>query len=502
MTVLELSNVKAYEYFFDPQCYVATELPPYFDFKAILDAVETVLKSSHLTSQMFKDAKNADGVNYTLVNNKDGKYAWRPLQFIHPVLYVDLVRNMTTPGNWKILQDRFATFGRIEHIRCSSLPVLKDKKNKVKGEQILNWWSGFEQESIVQSLRYRLMFTTDITDCYGSIYTHSIAWALHGRDVAKEKRRGSLLGNVIDEHIRAMRCGQSNGIPQGSILMDFISELVLGYADLLLDGELRDVGVQEGYFILRYRDDYRIFVNDSGLGERILKELTMVLSTLGMRLNPMKTKVSNDIVADSVKGDKLAWLGRQSNFHGLTFEKRLLFLYAHSLHFPNAGSLLQPLKDIHDNFGKTWIGGMEQVLASVAILIELAYRNPCCYQMCMAILSKLMQRLSVADCRAVAEQVLGKFERLPHTGYLQVWLQRILKPSGISLDYAERLCQIVDRADISLWNSEWLSKDTALYSTMKSVDIIDREQLSKINPVMTEEEINIFMSNYRYNYQG
>lgn len=495
MTVLELSNVKAREYFLDPQCYGSTELPPYFDFKTVLDAAVAALRSSHLTSQMFKAAKNVDGVNYTLVNNKDGKYAWRPLQFMHPILYAYLVKTMTTAANWERLRERFAEFGKIERVKCTSIPVVKDRKKKVKGEQIFNWWSGFEQESIAQSLRYRLMLTTDITDCYGSIYTHSIAWALHGRDVAKTNRSRLLLGNEIDEQIRTMRSGQTNGIPQGSILMDFISELVLGYADQLLDVKLHDMGIQEGYFILRYRDDYRIFVNDSGRGEKILKELTVVLSSLGMRLNPAKTKVSSDIVADSVKGDKIAWLGRQCNFCGLTFEKKLLFLYSHALHFPNAGSLLQPLKDVHDNFDKMWIGGTEQVLASVAILIELAYRNPCCYQMCMAILSKLMNRLSVVDCRAVAEEVLEKVERLPHTGYLQVWLQRILKPTGINLDYSERLCQVVDGADVSLWNSEWLRGDAALYSTMQSVGIIDREQLSKINPIMDEEEIAIFMEN-------
>ena len=53
----------------------------------------------------------------------------------------------------------------------------------------------------------------------------------------------------------------------------------------------------------------------------------------------------------------------------------------------------------------------------------------------------------------------------------------------------------MDGVDVSLWNSEWLRGDTALYSTMQSVGIIDREQLSKINPIMAEEEIAVFMEN-------
>ena len=32
------------------------------------------------------------------------------------------------------------------------------------------------------------MFVTDITNCYSSIYTHTIAWALMGKERAKEKK--------------------------------------------------------------------------------------------------------------------------------------------------------------------------------------------------------------------------------------------------------------------------------------------------------------------------
>jgi hypothetical protein len=34
---------------------------------------------------------SCEKVNYKLFTNKDGQYAWRLFQLIHPVLYVDLV---------------------------------------------------------------------------------------------------------------------------------------------------------------------------------------------------------------------------------------------------------------------------------------------------------------------------------------------------------------------------------------------------------------------------
>src|SRR5699024_1602566 len=147
---------------------------------------------------------------------------------------------------------------------------------------------------------------SDITDCYGSIYTHSISWALHTKKEGKKKENrnnDSLIGVVIDNHLQDMSYGQTNGIPQGSTLMDFISEIVLGYVDLLLSKRLCDLKIEE-YKILRYRDDYRIFTNDSYEAEQITKELAEILSSLGLRLNADKTEASDDIIKSAIKPDK------------------------------------------------------------------------------------------------------------------------------------------------------------------------------------------------------
>ena len=55
-----------------------------------------------------------------------------------------------------------------------------------------------------------------------------------------------------------MSYGQTNGIPQGSALMDFVAELVLCYIDSLLSEQIEGIEKSE-YKIIRYRDDYRIF---------------------------------------------------------------------------------------------------------------------------------------------------------------------------------------------------------------------------------------------------
>ena len=69
-------------------------------------------------------------------------------------------------------------------------------------------------------MEYEYLFQTDIVDCYSSIYTHSIAWALHDKEEVKKKLKEhsktdkNLIGNIIDYSLRSMSYGQTNGIPQ------------------------------------------------------------------------------------------------------------------------------------------------------------------------------------------------------------------------------------------------------------------------------------------------
>ena len=82
--------------------------------------------------------------------------------------------------------------------------------------------------------------------------------ALHTKEIAKSNQNNKeLLGNKIDSLIQLMQNGQTNGIPQGSVLMDFIAEIILSYADKLLDEKIKNLNLD--YKVIRYRDDYRIF---------------------------------------------------------------------------------------------------------------------------------------------------------------------------------------------------------------------------------------------------
>lgn len=498
-SVLEIDCATARAFFLKAESYCSLDLPPYIRFDGLIDGVQKALEGKGLSGLSLKPREH-DDVNYTILNNKDGKYAWRPFQLIHPALYVSLVHHLTEEAAWQLVRDRFKAFTANPNITCLSLPVISLTEEKDKAAQVSHWWHAVEQQSIELSLDYQYLLETDITDCYGAIYTHSIVWALHTKPTAKDKENRkdkTLLGNQIDWHIQDMRHGQTNGIPQGSVLMDFIAEMVLGLADLELSEKINAAGIND-YRILRYRDDYRIFVNNPQDGERIVKFLTEVTIGLGLKLNPGKTKASNDVVRASIKADKLSWISRKHFERSL--QKHLFIIHDHAHEHPNAGSLVVALSDFHKRLTRQ--KNLNQVMPLIAIVADIAYRNPRTYAICAAILSKLMSCLESPDEKcAVAEKIKARFEQIPNTGHMQIWIQRVTYPLSQDIFYEEPICKVVTGEKIELWNCDWIS-GKALKEAISPANIIDRDKLTGMGPVITAGEVELFLSRMTEEYCG
>ena len=244
--ILELNNTDAKKLFLKEESYSNISLPDSFSFQELLDKLDKELTNKNLSDLRTKSPRESDYVNYKLLSNKDGKFAWRPFQLINPAIYVSLVNTITEINNWNLLITRFENFQKNKKIECHSLPAISETIDKTnKSAQILNWRQMIEQKSISLALDFKYVLHSDIADCYSSIYTHSIPWAIHTKEKSKINRKNSLLGNAIDNHLQDMSYGQTNGIPQGSVLMDFIAEIVLGYVDLLLTEQLKEKKIKK-----------------------------------------------------------------------------------------------------------------------------------------------------------------------------------------------------------------------------------------------------------------
>lgn len=486
-SVLSLSASSAKNFFLRSSSYFNGDLPGYFSFDNILSTVSKKLGKG--TASDFyaqnQDPKTTANVNYKIITNKDGNLDWRQLSLIHPVLYVDLVNLICKQSNWDFIKTRFSQFQTNKNIKCASIPVYNKTTKKTQKEcQVSTWVKKVEQESIVQSLMYEFIFTTDIANCYPSIYTHSISWALHGQDIAKEQK-GKLFGDNVDKAIRGMSYGQSNGIPQGSVLMDFIAEIVLGYTDEMLSQLIKTKLGNVDYHIIRYRDDYRIFVKDSYTGECILQCLSEVLQRLGLKLNTNKTSCSRNIIEKSVKPEKIG----KTLLSFKTNQDKLLYIYKQSLEHPNSGNLNKLLGDFLEN---------EKILKSdhkpllLSIITNIAYNNPRTYPQSAAIISNIIDSMGCGTKRKIdyINQIQIKFTNKPNSSYMDIWLQRITYPLLPSVQYNEPLCNIITEKDKSLWNNDWLNPSMA--KLVCEASIIDKEILKHITPVIPAEEVNLF----------
>ena len=167
--------------------------------------------------------------------------------------------------------------------------------------------------------------------------------------------------------------------------MDLIAEMVLGYADAELELKVRTQGIED-YQILRYRDDYRIFTNDSSDADYILKALAEVAIELGLKLNASKTERSEQVITSSVKRDKLAWVFRRQWDRDL--QKNLFIIHDHSLQHSNSGTLVRALRRFYGRLRK--VKSESRAMQMISIVVDIAYRNPRVYPASTAILSKLL----------------------------------------------------------------------------------------------------------------
>jgi hypothetical protein len=506
-TVINLNHNEAKDFFMKHESYTTLPLPKYIDFSSLLIEVEKKLNRNTIEDIKEVWPSTIENINFKVIQNKNDKYDWREIELIHPVLYVALINDITEKTSWDLILKNLESESYIE---VTSLPIVSETKESDNSEQISSWYRNFELKTIELSIKFDSMFHTDITGCYSEIYTHSIPWAIHTKDIAKKNQRNKkLLGNKIDKLIQGMSYGQTNGIPQGSVLMDFIAEIVLNYADRLLTDKIKknDKINSEDFKILRYRDDYRILINIREVGEEILRELSKVLMGIGLKLNSKKTKYFENIIVGSMKEDKLEWMSMRRETSVLN---KLLVLQNFSIRHKNSGILFKELKNISqilmDDKNKEHISTIKDIPILISILSDIALNNPKVYPKIIQIFSLFLDSFECQEKKKkVFEGVIYKFRRDINSDILNIWLQRmVLKYNFLEFKTDNAICKLVLGNFLSLWNNKWL-KEGELKNIFQKVETqetepfpkfsleIKEEELAKIPLVIEEEEIDMFL---------
>lgn len=258
--------------------YLPIELPPPFSSTSLGDTFPSprVLYISDLWGSFNKENFVSKPATHSLARVGSLR---RKLSILNPVSFLILASSIST--NWHICRS----------IITPREGVLSTPQWTVSGKRALRWRTPFQdlpQELIRTRAGRRFVLQTDIGRFYPSIYTHSLSWAVHGKEISKEKGFGKkyeYFGNALDLYSRNAQDRQTIGIPVGPDTSLVLAELIMSR----LDRHLASLGHSAS--IVRYVDDIEISFSTRTEAEEALVQIDEYLSSFELTLNPLKTNI-------------------------------------------------------------------------------------------------------------------------------------------------------------------------------------------------------------------
>jgi hypothetical protein len=134
----------------------------------------------------------------------------------------------------------------------------------------------------------KFVMQADVSNFYGSVYTHTIPWALHTKEetrrTLRDKELPPLLGDDFDKIFRSLQDGQSVGLPVGPDASLLIAEIILSSIDERVFADCNDRG-------FRFVDDYELVFESESTALDARNKLQSALAEYRLALNPLKTRI-------------------------------------------------------------------------------------------------------------------------------------------------------------------------------------------------------------------
>lgn len=143
--------------------------------------------------------------------------------------------------------------------------------------------------------KYSALLKLDVSKCFDSVYTHSIAWAIYGKEFVKENlgrdRIDSTFPGKFDKLMQCLNYNETNGIIIGPELSRIFAEIILQRIDRNIQSELDNLHClnhRADYEIFRYVDDFFIFYNEDSQRRLIEGVVKHSLKEFGFHVNEQK----------------------------------------------------------------------------------------------------------------------------------------------------------------------------------------------------------------------
>lgn len=212
----------------------------------------------------------------------------RPLGIPTPMSYQGLCASLR--DNWQSIQRHFHKYTKNDNFKISRIHIRKQKGTNALFKMNYKNWQTDDSPVPDILIGKRYLVRADISTCFPSMYTHSLCWALVGKEYSKKHKGESLWFNDLDHRCMEIKSGETHGFLIGPHASNLLSEIILTVIDYHLGSKWEYV---------RNIDDYTCYVNTYAEGQQFLTELSSQLRYFDLPLNHKKTKIEELPVAST-----------------------------------------------------------------------------------------------------------------------------------------------------------------------------------------------------------
>ncbi|MCZ2442847.1 MAG: RNA-directed DNA polymerase [Flavobacteriales bacterium] len=367
----------------------------------------------------------------------------RTFGVINPEIHHDIALHICK--NWKtIVKCLFSNDNAV----CSytfPLPVTTEKPGRLgslrSGRFIYEFIEMIDDDLACTAYQYSYMARADIKNFYPSVYTHSIAWAIHGKKFIRKPKNmhnTKLLGNRLDKLFQNANDGCTNGVPIGPVVSDIIAEIILSAVDRNLSRVLRKENIQ--CKMVRFKDDYRILTKSEGDAKIAIKTLQKSLRDFNLELNEGKTEIfplPQKLFREWVSKYHLVKPARKRRLSWSDFRELYISVLKIDQECPNTGVIDRFLADIVHPNGRLKIDITITNLRRVAsMLLMLGTLRIKAFPKIIAILEVNMKHTSASYFTPILLEYLEEYlhqlaKDEDRNKYLIAWISYFLASNGL-----------------------------------------------------------------------
>ena len=277
------------------------KLPPIFTAKGFFDYCKE--HSSSFRSRMITDY-----IYYESMRNINTP---RPFGIPNPISYHRLCKYISEI--WHLLQEYFENETKGQNHKISRIHIRKMRDTPaIFFMNYKNWKvDGTPEPDLLLGAKY--LVHADISNCFPSIYTHALSWALVGKDEAKRNQTTHHQWYTqLDKYTRNIKHGETHGLLIGPHVSNLLSEIILVKIDKVL--------YEKGWRYIRNIDDYTCYVSTYEQGQLFLIDLAEQLREYDLLLNHKKTSIK-----ELPKASVEQWVRRINGFTAFNKSEKMKF---------------------------------------------------------------------------------------------------------------------------------------------------------------------------------